>query len=95
MIKSNLLPKLFHSSWFQVANTWSFHEGFCTVVLGTLMFGAVISHDPRGPYLGLGRELNVFGLAGAALLGSFQACAVYAPPVPDVQGEGEVQATAP
>ena len=34
--------EIFHSSWFQAAKcqTWSSHEeSFCTVVLGTLMFG--------------------------------------------------------
>ena len=36
------------------------------------------------------------GLVGAVLLGSFQACAIYIPAAPDVQGNrGQVQATAP
>ena len=36
------------------------------------------------------------GLVGAVLLGSFQACAIYIPAAPDVQGNrAKVQATAP
>ena len=42
-IKWNPLQQFFHSSWFQAAKyaTWSSHEyiNFCTLVLGTLMFG--------------------------------------------------------